>query len=207
MIAIIDYGAGNLHSVANAIANLGYRSIITGKKNEILDAQVVILPGVGAAADAMASLHKLGIVDVIHRIVQENRPFLCICIGLQVLLSISEEGGEQKCLGVIPGRVIKLPEGVKVPQIGWNQVKQFKAHPVFAGIPDNTNFYFIHSYYAVPDNNSVVIGTTDYGVSFCSALAHGKLVAVQFHPEKSGKSGLKFYDNFLKKAGETRGLT
>jgi glutamine amidotransferase len=206
MIAIIDFGAGNLHSVANAITSLGYRSIITADPGEILDAQTVILPGVGAAADAMASLLKLNVVEAIHQVVQANRPFLAICIGLQILLSFSEEGGRQPCLDIIPGKVTRLPEGIKIPHIGWNQVKQLTHHPVFAGIPDNTNFYFVHSYYAVPADNSTVIGTTDYSTTFCSALAQRKLVATQFHPEKSGKWGLKFFDNFFKMAGEPRGV-
>jgi glutamine amidotransferase len=204
MITLIDYGAGNLHSVANAIHYLGYRSIVTSNPIDILDAQTVILPGVGAAADAMASLRNLKIADAICQVIKENRPFLGICLGLQVLLSVSEEGGEQPCLGIVPGRVEKMPDEVKIPHMGWNQVKQLRSHPVYAGIPDNTNFYFVHSFYAVPENNETVIGTTDYGISFCSILARGKLVATQFHPEKSGRWGLKFYDNFLKMAGEKK---
>jgi glutamine amidotransferase len=204
VIALIDYGAGNLQSVANAIAKLGYRSKITSHPSEILDAQAVVLPGVGAAADAMANLRKLRLVDTIHQIITEGRPFLGICIGLQILFTSTEEGGNHKCLGIIPGKVRKLTPGLKIPHMGWNQVKQLTTHPIFSGIPDSTNFYFVHSYYAVPENNTVVIGTTDYGISFCSVLAQGKLFATQFHPEKSGEWGLKLYDNFLKMAGENK---
>jgi glutamine amidotransferase len=204
VIALIDYGAGNLKSVANAITKLGYRSKISSYPSEILDAQAVILPGVGAAADAMANLRRLGLVDTIHQIITEGHPFLGICIGLQILLSNTEEGGNHKCLSIIPGKVRKLTPGFKIPHMGWNQVKQLSIHPIFAGIPDNTNFYFVHSYYAVPESNTTVIGTTDYGISFCSVLAQGKLVATQFHPEKSGEWGLKLYDNFLKMAGENK---
>ncbi|HEX9896725.1 MAG TPA: imidazole glycerol phosphate synthase subunit HisH [Dehalococcoidales bacterium] len=204
MIIVIDYGAGNLRSVVNALTLLGYSHRVSQKPADVLSANTVILPGVGAAGDTMKSLEKLALTKPIKQYIAENRPFLGICIGLQVLLSTTKEGGEQKCLGIIPGRVRRLSEGVKIPHMGWNQVKQLKNHPVFAGIPDNTNFYFVHSYYAVPENNVAVIGTTDYGISFCSVLAQGKLVATQFHPEKSGEWGLKLYDNFMKMAGEKR---
>jgi glutamine amidotransferase len=204
MITVINYGAGNLRSVINTLTLLGYPHRVSQKPADVLSANTVILPGVGAAGDTMKSLEKLALTKPIKQYIAENRPFLGICIGLQVLLSTTEEGGEQKCLGIIPGRVRRLSEGVKIPHMGWNQVKQLKNHPVFAGIPDNTNFYFVHSYYAVPENNVAVIGTTDYGISFCSVLAQGKLVATQFHPEKSGEWGLKLYDNFMKMAGEKK---
>ncbi len=200
MVAIVDYGAGNLRSVTNAIARLGYSTKITSSPGELLSAQVVILPGVGAAADTMASLRRLDLVEPIAQFIAEGLPFFGVCIGLQILLDGTEEGGGHECLGIIPGRVRRLPAGLKIPHMGWNQVKQRAAHPVFAGIPDEANFYFVHSYYAEPDDKSLVIGETEYGIPMCSVLARGNLVATQFHPEKSGELGLKMYDNFLKQA-------
>jgi len=202
VVTIIDYGAGNLRSVVNAVTRLGYRSKITSKAEDVSAAQTLILPGVGAAGDTMANLNQLQLTDPIIRYISDGKPFLGICIGLQVLLSGTEEGGWHDCLGVIPGKVKRLPEGQKIPHMGWNQVKQVMPHPVFDGIPDEANFYFVHSYYADPDDESFVAGNTDYGVTFCSAIARDNLVAVQFHPERSGEHGLRFYDNFLKLALE-----
>ena len=204
MITVIDYGAGNLRSVTNALTSLGYPHRVSQHPADVLDSDAVILPGVGAAGDTVENLKNRNLVVPLKQFVGENRPFLGICIGLQILLSITEEGGEQECLDIIPGRVKRLPEGLKIPHMGWNQVRQLISHPVFDGIPDNTNFYFVHSYYAAPKNKASVIGTTDYGISFCSVLAKDNLVATQFHPEKSGAWGLKQYDNFLKMAGENR---
>jgi glutamine amidotransferase len=177
MITVIDYGAGNLRSVANAITRLGYQLEVTNR------------PG---------DLAKASTVDPIRRYIAENRPFLGVCIGLQVLLTGTEEGGWYECLGLIPGKVKKLPSGLKIPHMGWNQVKQRHYHPIFEGIPDETNFYFVHSYYGEPEDTTVVAGETKYGIPFCSVIARRNLIATQFHPEKSGKSGLKIYDNFLK---------
>jgi glutamine amidotransferase len=198
MIVIIDYGAGNLRSVANAVSRLGYQAKITSIPDEMLTAQAVILPGVGAAADTMANLKTLGLVSPIRRFIAEGRPFLGVCIGLQILFSGTEEGGWHECLGIIPGVVRRLPPGLKIPHMGWNQVKQKIYHPIFSGISDEANFYFVHSYYVEPDDRSLVAGETEYGVSFCSVIAKGNLVATQFHPEKSGEVGLKIYDNFIR---------
>ncbi len=200
MITIIDYGAGNLRSVVNAISRIGYQSKITSAPADLYNAQVVILPGVGAAGDTMAGLKKHGLVEPIRKIIAEGRPFMGICIGLQVLLTGTEEGGWHDCLDIIPGRVRKLPPGLKIPHMGWNQVRQITAHPIYKGIPDGTNFYFVHSYYAEPEDESLVAGKTDYGIPFCSVIIHNNLIATQFHPEKSGESGLKIYDNFIKQA-------
>ena len=200
MIAIIDYGAGNLRSVVNAVSKLGYRPQVTTSPDDVLNARAVILPGVGAAADTMANLKKLGLVSPIRRFIADGHPFLGVCIGLQILFTSTEEGGGHECLDVIPGVVRKLPSGLKIPHMGWNQVKQKVSHPVFDGIPDGANFYFAHSYYVEPDDRSLVAGETEYGISICSVIAKGNLVATQFHPEKSGEVGLKIYDNFIKSA-------
>jgi glutamine amidotransferase len=200
MVVIIDYGAGNLRSVINAVTSLGYQPKVTNRPADVLKARAVILPGVGAAGDTMENLKKFKLDDVIRRVIAEDRPFLGICLGLQVLLTRTEEDGGLDCLDIIPGQVKKLPPGLKIPHMGWNQVKQKQALPVFSGIPDETNFYFVHSYFAAPDDRSLIAGETEYGIPFCSMLARGNLVATQFHPEKSGEYGLRFYDNFLKLA-------
>jgi glutamine amidotransferase len=200
MIAVIDYGAGNLRSVTNAVGKLGYSPEVTNRPDDIIAARAVILPGVGAAADTMANLKMLGLVGPIREFIAEGHPFLGVCIGLQVLFNATEEGGGHECLGIIPGSVRKLPPELKTPHMGWNQVKQRVAHPVFDNIPDGANFYFVHSYYVEPEDRSLVAGETEYGISLCSVVARGNLVATQFHPEKSGELGLRFYDNFLKMA-------
>ena len=200
MIAIVDYGAGNLRSVVNAVTRLGYQPKITSSPGELFHAQAVILPGVGAAPDTMTNLKKLGLARPIGQLIAEGHPFLGVCIGLQILFTGTEEGGWHECLGIIPGRVKKLPSEFKVPHMGWNQVKQRISHPVFEGIPDEANFYFVHSYYVEPDDKSLVAGETDYGIPICSVIARGSLIATQFHPEKSGEFGLRLYHNFIKLA-------
>lgn len=200
MIAIVDYGAGNLRSVANALVRLGCDPKVTNRPADVLNAAAVILPGVGAAADAMRGLGASGLDSAIREIVDQDRPFFAVCIGMQVLLSSSEEGGWHECLGVIPGAVRRLPSGLKVPHMGWNQVRKGADHPIYEGIPDEGSFYFVHSFYAEPDDATVVAGTTEYGVTMCSVLTKGNLVATQFHPERSGDLGLRMYDNFLRMA-------
>jgi glutamine amidotransferase len=199
-VLILDYGAGNLRSVANAVTKLGYRPEISSAAKDIEDARAVILPGVGAAAEAMENLRRLGMVQAIREYIGAGRPFFGVCLGLQVLLSATEEDGGHDCLGIVPGVVKRLPAGLKTPHMGWNQVKQLRRHPVFDGIADQTNFYFVHSYHAVPDDRSVILGQTDYGLPVCSAIATGNLVATQFHPEKSGAPGLRMYHNFIRRA-------
>ena len=198
MIAVIDYGAGNLRSVTNALVKLGYKPKVTREPKDVLSADAVLFPGVGAAADAIQSLRDSGLDKAIQEVIREHHPLFAVCIGMQVLMSSTEEGGWHECLGVIPGAVRRLPAGLKVPHMGWNQVKQKVQHPIFKGIPDESNFYFVHSYYAEPKDATVVAGTTEYGVTICSVLIKDNLVATQFHPEKSGTIGLRMYDNFLK---------
>jgi glutamine amidotransferase len=199
-IAVINYGAGNLGSVVNAVNALGYVPTVTDRPSEVLSADAVILPGVGAAGDTMDSLQASGMVDVVRHLVDDDRPLFAICVGLQILLTGTYEGGWHDCLGIIPGTVKKLPGGMKIPHMGWNQVKQTQPHRIFDGIPDEVNFYFVHSYYPDPEDSSVVAGITDYGLSFCSMAIRGNLFATQFHPEKSGEHGLKMYDNFFNMA-------
>jgi imidazole glycerol-phosphate synthase subunit HisH len=205
MIAIIDYGAGNIRSVNNAVMRVGYKAEITSRAETIRQADAVIFPGVGAAGDTMTSLKRLGLVEVLNGLIAARRPVLAICIGLQVLYTGTEEGGWHECLNIIPGKVKKLPAGLKVPHMGWNQVKQKKCHPVFAGIPDKSDFYFVHSYYGEPEDPSVILAETDYGITFCSAITRDNLVALQFHPERSGDLGLEVYQNFFKFAGVDKG--
>jgi glutamine amidotransferase len=197
-VVIIDYGAGNLRSVARAVAHAGFEPVVTSRAEDVASAQRVILPGVGAAADTMRNLDERGLVDPVREYIASGRPFFGVCMGLQALLTVSEEGGEHPCLDVIPGRVVRFPKSdLKVPHMGWNQVRQVREHPVFRDIPDGSYFYFVHSYYAAPEDPSVTIGETDYGVTFASVVARGRLVATQFHPEKSGELGLRMYRNFL----------
>lgn len=196
-ITIVDYGAGNLRSVSRAVAHAGYEPALTSDPYDVTHAEAVILPGVGAAADTMRNLRERGLAGPVREYIASGRPFFGVCMGQQALLSISEEGGEHACLGVIEGRVKKLPGGQKVPHMGWNRVHQTAAHPIFEGIPDGSYFYFVHSYYPEPADDSVVIGETEYGVTFASVLARENVVATQFHPEKSGEMGLRMYANFL----------
>jgi glutamine amidotransferase len=203
MIAIVDYRAGNLTSVARALEYLGHRWEITDRPERIRGAERVILPGVGAAGATMANLRALGLVEVLRDdVAKAGKPFLGICIGIQVLLDRSEEN-DAECLGIVAGRVARFPASVdgrplKVPQIGWNRVRQTRRHPVFQGVPDNTHFYFVNSYYPIPDDPAVAIATSDYGVTFVAAIASRNLLATQFHLEKSGAAGLRLLDNFCR---------
>ncbi len=197
-VVIVDYGAGNLRSVARAVAHCGHDAVISGDAATVEAAEVVIVPGVGAAADTMRNLRERDLVEPIRSFVGSGRPYLGICMGLQALLTVSEEGGEHPCLDILPGRVLRLPGGLKVPHMGWNQVRRRRQHAVFEGIPEAAYFYFVHSYYPEPDDGDTVLGETDYGITFASALVRDNVIATQFHPEKSGDVGLLFYDNFLR---------
>ena len=203
MIAVIDYGAGNIRNVVNAVNKLGYHVELTSDPDVVLSADTVILPGVGAAGDTVSSLKKLSLVEPVRKVIAEDKPFMGICIGMQVLFTETEEDGGHTCLDAFSGVVRKLPEGRKIPHMGWNQVKQKIDHPAFEGVPDKANFYFVHSYYVDPQDKSLVAGTTEYGIEFCSIMAKGNVIATQFHPEKSGNVGLKILDNFLQNVGSS----
>jgi glutamine amidotransferase len=202
-VIILDYGAGNLRSVARAVEHVGFRPDIAADARALDDADAVVMPGVGAAADTMRNLQEHGFVEPLRAYISAGRPFLGVCMGLQALLTVSEEGGAHPCLDIVPGRVRRLPStngggaALKIPHMGWNAVEQLREHPVFEGIPDASYFYFVHGYYPDPEDESVVIGRTEYGVPFASVIARDKLVATQFHPEKSGGVGLRLYRNFL----------
>ena len=196
-IVIIDYGAGNLRSVQKAFQRLGHQAVITDDPQAVTGASAVVFPGQGASPPAMAALERTGLAVAIRQAIAQGKPFFGVCLGLQLLMEWSEAGGT-RCLGVLPGTVRKLPRGQKVPHMGWNSVRLEVEHPVFQDVPQDSHFYFVHSYYAAPAEPEPVVGTTSYGVEFCSVVATENLVATQFHPEKSGPLGLKLYDNFVR---------
>tara|TARA_B100002052_G_scaffold236657_1_gene220132 strand:- start:597 stop:1223 length:627 start_codon:yes stop_codon:yes gene_type:complete len=196
LIGIVDYQAGNLRSVQKALEKFGARVLISSEKQDLLNSDAIVFPGQGACDSSMQNLKKKSLDEVLIRLIKDQVPFLGICLGLQLLLENSEEGIED-CLGVIHGNVKKFTPGLKVPHMGWNQVEWRIDHPVFKNIPTNQNFYFVHSYYADPVDNSIVAGVTQYGQEFCSAVTFDNVIATQFHPEKSGSLGLQIYDNFI----------
>ncbi|KIX12221.1 imidazole glycerol phosphate synthase subunit HisH [Dethiosulfatarculus sandiegensis] len=204
MLAIVDYKAGNLTSVERAVRHLGASCRITDDPGEVDRAERIIFPGVGAAAASMENLHRLGLDKALGRAVHQGKPVLGICVGCQIIFEHSEEG-QTPCLGLIPGKVkrfdssllTKEQKPIKVPHMGWNQVTWRKSHPVFKGLQNQDQFYFVHSYYPVPQDPEHVLGTTEYGLTFASAVAKGSLAAVQFHAEKSGRAGLVILSNFL----------
>ncbi|MFT5394813.1 MAG: glutamine amidotransferase [Gammaproteobacteria bacterium] len=200
MIAIIDYKAGNLKSVYLAFENIGVPSQITRDPEEILAAERVVFPGDGAAGSSMENLHELGLMDVIPEVVRRRTPFLGICMGTQIIFDHSEEDGGIDCLGLIPGRVTRFqPEDrlVKIPQMGWNSIEFCTPHPLFKDIEDESEFYFIHSYYPVPADPAHRLAETEYAnARFSSVSGHDNLVATQFHPERSGRIGLQMLQNF-----------
>lgn len=200
-IVVIDYQSGNLRSVTKALEAVGVRPVVTEEPSLLDTADAVILPGVGSGPAAMHALESRYLVAPIKEFVKAGRPFLGVCLGLQLLLDRTEEG-DAPCLRIVPGLVKRLPTGLKVPHMGWNSVEFGADHPVFRGIPPASHFYFVHSYYAAPDDEHAVAGITTYGLPFCSAFARDNLVATQFHPEKSGSVGLQIYRNFLEFAAQ-----
>jgi glutamine amidotransferase len=203
MIAIIDYNAGNLKSVERALRKLGFSCSITRRRKEILLSERVVFPGVGAAGKAINDLRNIGLDKVLEQTFEVGKPILGICLGSQIVLDRSEENDTQ-CLGLIAGEVKKFPfpliseqgERLKIPHMGWNCVQINAKHPVLDGIKSSDEFYFVHSYYPVPFSDQFVIGTTDYGLEFSSVIGHKNLIAMQFHPEKSGVPGLRIIKNF-----------
>ena len=198
-VVVIDYESGNLRSVSRALERAGVSPRVSSDPDELMDADAAVLPGVGAGDAAMKALDQRGLVEPLREYVTSGKPFLAVCVGLQLLMDSTAEG-DVECLGIIPGRTRKLPPGLKIPHMGWNEVSFTRCHPVFAGITEKAYFYFVHSYYADPVDDDLVAGVTDHGISFCSAVARDNLVGTQFHPEKSGIQGLMVYENFVKYA-------
>lgn len=202
MIAIIDYGVGNLRSVEKAFAYLGYRALVTSDPATVREADRVVLPGVGAFGKSMESLDRAGMIPVVKEVIASGRPFLGICLGLQMLFEESAEvfGQETtmaKGLGILPGQVLRFNSNqLKVPQIGWNQIRIKKDTPILHGIEDQSFVYFVHSYYVKPAATELVACTTNYEIDYCSGISQGNLHAFQFHPEKSSRVGLKILKNF-----------
>lgn len=196
-LVVIDYESGNLRSVARAVEKAGVVPTVTSDPATLEDADGVILPGVGSGPAAMAALQSRSLVDPLLDYIASGRPFLGVCLGLQLLLDVTDEG-DADCLGLVPGRVRRLPDGLKVPHMGWNTVEFQREHPLWKGIPQDSHFYFVHSYYADPVARANVAGVTEYGVPFCSIYAKDNVVATQFHPEKSGENGLRVYSNFIR---------
>ncbi len=197
-IHIIDYDAGNIESIRNALKKIGCEPITTNNPKDLFKAKAIIFPGQGSFPAAMKKLNKNGIDKTLIELINNKMPFMGICLGLQLMFAKSEEG-ECNGLNLFKGTVPKIPDSVKVPHIGWNNVSFNKSHPIFNGIPDNSYFYFIHSYYVNPDNRDNIIAQTSYGVEFCSAFAYENYVGLQFHPERSGDYGLQIYQNFINK--------
>lgn len=207
MIAIIDYGMGNLRSVQKGFEAVGAEAIVTSDSSKILSAKSVVLPGVGAFKECMANLEKLDLIDTVHKSVDSGKPFLGICLGLQLLFNQAEEFGHVDGLGILPGKVVGFKniqsdsgEPLKIPHMGWNNVRVAAGNPLFESVADESYFYFVHSYYIVPENPDIVATTTTYGVDFASGIHHENIHAFQFHPEKSQHLGLTVLKNFSRLA-------
>lgn len=199
MIAIVDYGMGNLRSVSKALEAVGAQVVVTKSAVDLRNAKAIVLPGVGAFRDCIENLSHLGLIEVLKDEIRRGKPYLGICLGMQILFSESEEFGLTKGLDILKGRVIRfnLPRSFKIPHMGWNRVKFMKKHWLLNQIPDNSFFYFVHSYYVVAEDSRVIGGITDYGGSFTSMIIFENIFATQFHPEKSQKLGLKLLSNFV----------
>ena len=205
MSAVIDYGMGNLRSVQKSLEFVGAKVIVTHDPDLILNANSVVLPGVGAFKDCMANLKKLKLIDSIRKFIDGGKPFLGICLGLQVLFEESEEYGPVAGLGILPGKVVKFPDGssetkngrpIKIPHMGWNKVEIKKKGPLFDKVDAAPYFYFVHSYYVVPEDQNMVATVTNYGVEFVSGIQYKNIYAFQFHPEKSQTMGLSLLERF-----------
>lgn len=201
MLTIIDYGVGNLRSVYMAFRRLGIDALVSSDARDIARASAIVLPGVGSFGDSVSNLRALGLEEPILAAIRDDLPFLGICVGLQMLFEVGEEMGEHRGLGVIPGRVVRFGADQVVPHMGWNQIHQRQPDsPLWRGLPDNSYAYFVHSYYGEPADPSWIAGSTDYGISFCSAVARDNLFAIQFHPEKSQDMGETILRNFVEVA-------
>lgn len=199
MIAIIDYGMGNIRSVEKGFQKAGADVKVTQDPRDINNADGVVLPGVGAFRDCMKGLEDLNLSNAVIETIKKGKPFLGICVGLQILFSESEEFGTSRGLDIFKGRVVRFQSGdLKIPQMGWNQLNIINSNPLFNGIPDKSYFYFVHSYYVVPEDKGIISTTTDYGIEFTSSVCRDNVYAVQFHPEKSQALGLKVLENFSK---------
>lgn len=205
MIAVIDYGMGNLRSVQKALETVGADVVVTRDPKDIHNASSVVLPGVGAYRDCMDNLNRFGLVEPIHKAIQSGKPFLGICLGLQLLFEQSDEFGLVPGLGVLPGKVTRFSRelrepssqtALKIPHMGWNTLSIRKKDPLFDSIPDDAYFYFVHSYHIVPKNPGIAATVTHYGIDFVSGIQHENIYAFQFHPEKSQKLGLTLLKNF-----------
>jgi glutamine amidotransferase len=205
-IVVVDYDAGNLRSVQRALEHVGLQALVTSDPREVERAAALVLPGVGSAQDCMRKLASRGLIRPLQEYAASGRPFLGVCVGLQLLFEGSEEGGGVDCLGILPGMVRRFPAqaGLKIPQIGWNDVTFKFDHPLIDGIPGGSYFYFVHSYYADPSQPGVTIGEAEYGVDFAAIVASDNVVATQFHPEKSADLGLRLYANFGRIAAGSR---
>lgn len=199
MIAIIDYDAGNIKSVEKALQYLGEEAVITRDREEILNSDKVILPGVGAFGDAMEKLHQYGLVDTIQEVVDRRIPFLGICLGLQLMFESSDEAPGVEGLGLLPGKILRIPKkgDMKIPHMGWNDIKIKEGAKLFAGLEDHPYVYFVHSYYLQADDPSIVAATTEYGVTIHASVEKDNIFACQFHPEKSSTVGLQILKNFI----------
>ncbi|MBT3312263.1 MAG: imidazole glycerol phosphate synthase subunit HisH, partial [Desulfobacteraceae bacterium] len=198
MITLLDYGAGNVRSVINAIENLGEKVRVVSDYEHILSAEKLIFPGVGNFGSMMSILGEKNYTGALKDYLLSGRPFLGICLGLHALFEKSEEAPGVKGLGILPGTVERFNIDLSVPHIGWNGISIKKQSPVFSGLKGDEKFYFVHSYHVVPDDDSDVLTTTDYGIKFVSSVQKGNIIATQFHPEKSGTPGLMILENFLK---------
>jgi glutamine amidotransferase len=205
-IVVVDYDAGNLRSVQRALEHVGLHALVTSDPREVERAKALVLPGVGSAQDCMRKLASRGLIRPLQEYAASGRPFLGVCVGLQLLFDGSEEGGGVDCLGILPGMVRRFPaqSGLKIPQIGWNDVTFKFDHPLIDGIPGGSYFYFVHSYYADPSQPGITIGEAEYGVDFAAIVASDNVVATQFHPEKSADLGLRLYANFGRIAAGSR---
>ena len=199
-VAIVDYGAGNLRGVKLGVERAGGLATITSDPRELRDASAIVLPGVGAFGDAMSTLRSLRLDEVIVEEVEAGKPLLGICLGLQLLFDESTEGGLHRGLGLLRGRVTRLPSSVKVPHMGWNTLRLRRRSAIVEGVPDGAYMYFVHSYYASPADEGVVVATTEYGVEFPSVIERPPIYATQFHPEKSGRLGVRLIANFIELA-------